>query len=107
MPGIRESQTMLTCPTRDAVRARVRALKREGLRVALVPTMGFLHEGHLELVRQARRENEFVAVSIYVNPTQSYTNTNAKLSHAPFFPLVPPVEDTTCPNQSLEFYSSK
>ena len=56
---------VLTTP--DAMRAWSRAL---GGALGLVPTMGFLHEGHLTLVRRAAAENDATAVSIFVNPTQ-------------------------------------
>ncbi|MBI5646978.1 MAG: pantoate--beta-alanine ligase [Ignavibacteriae bacterium] len=46
------------------------ALRRDGRRIAFVPTMGYLHEGHLQLIRRARAEADFTAVSIFVNPSQ-------------------------------------
>jgi pantoate--beta-alanine ligase len=57
----------------DPLRSAVAALKRDGL-LALVPTMGALHEGHLTLVRAARQHAAHVAVSIFVNPRQFGVN---------------------------------
>ena len=56
--------------TVEEVRAQVKAWRKEGFSVGLVPTMGFLHEGHKSLSDRAVAENDKVVVSVFVNPMQ-------------------------------------
>ena len=56
--------------TVEDVRKTVKEWKKEGLSVGLVPTMGYLHEGHQSLIKKAREDNDRVLVSVFVNPMQ-------------------------------------
>lgn len=61
---------MIVATTVEEVRKQVREWRKEGLTIGLVPTMGYLHEGHASLVDQAVRQCDRVVASDFVNPTQ-------------------------------------
>ena len=83
------------------VREQVKQWRKEGLTVGLVPTMGYLHEGHKSLIDRAVAENDRVVVSVFVNPMQfgpsedleSYPRDMdrdaAPVSYKPYFPSGP------------------
>ena len=61
---------MKLCQTTADLQEEVALAKAAGKSIGLVPTMGALHEGHGSLITAARKENELVIVSVFVNPTQ-------------------------------------
>ncbi|WP_142413155.1 pantoate--beta-alanine ligase [Hathewaya massiliensis] len=61
---------MMILKTIDEVRKQVNSWRKEGYSIALVPTMGYLHEGHKSLIEKAHSENKKVVVSVFVNPIQ-------------------------------------
>ncbi|QQE78632.1 pantoate--beta-alanine ligase [Alicyclobacillus sp. SO9] len=65
-----EAGLLTTITSIAGVREFVRSARRDGKMIALVPTMGYLHEGHAALVDAARRDNDIVIASLFVNPLQ-------------------------------------
>lgn len=61
---------MKVVKTKKELRDLLKSERQKGKTIGLVPTMGYLHEGHLSLMRKANEENDLVVISVFVNPTQ-------------------------------------
>jgi pantoate--beta-alanine ligase len=101
--------------TKAELRTALESPRREGMTIGLVPTMGFLHEGHLSLIRAAHAECDLVVMSLFVNPTQFGPNDDLdryprdeerdlRLAGEAGADLVfaPPVEEVYAPDASTD-----
>ncbi len=83
--------------TESELRAAIGQARRAGQRIGFVPTMGALHEGHASLIRAARRETDFVVVSIFVNPTQFGPNEDYQR-----YPRTPQADAEICQREGVD-----
>ena len=82
----------------DELRKDLKGYKLEGKSIGLVPTMGFLHEGHASLIRKARAENDIVVVSDFINPIQFGPNEDLKT-----YPRDLEADSKLCENIGVDF----
>lgn len=79
------------------IRQLVQQARQLGKRIGFVPTMGALHEGHASLIRSARRETDFVVVSIFINPTQFGPNEDYQR-----YPRTPEADWALCRSEGVD-----
>ena len=82
----------------DELRRDLKGYKLEGKSIGLVPTMGYLHEGHASLIRKARAENDIVVVSDFINPIQFGPNEDLKT-----YPRDLEADSKLCENIGVDF----
>jgi len=83
--------------TVSELRKLIGQARQAGQRIGFVPTMGALHEGHASLIRAARRETDFVVVSIFVNPTQFGPNEDYQR-----YPRTPQADALLCQREGVD-----